>query len=81
MPKTKKKKPEETRTRSSSRANLYFITNIVLILFLGYLRISYNVDTFVVISIYLLITAVSLVVLRFKDQRAADEALSMLDRH
>ena len=78
MPKTKKKKPEETRKRSTSHANLYFVANIVIILFFGYLRITYNVDVFVILTTYLLITAVSLALLRYKDRRAADEALSML---
>jgi len=81
LPKTKKKKPEETRKRSTSRANLFFVVNIILILFLGYLRITYNVDVFVVVSTYLIITAVSLAFLRFKDRRAANEALSMLGGH
>ena len=78
MPRTKKKKLEETRKRSSSRANLFFIANIVLILLLGYLKITYNVDTVVILSTYLIITAVSLALLRLKDRRAADEALEML---
>jgi Kef-type K+ transport system membrane component KefB len=78
LPRTKKKKPEESKKKSMRRANLFFIANIVLILFLGFLRITYNLDTGLIISTYLLITAVTLVCLWFKDRRAANEALSML---
>lgn len=78
MPKTKKKRPEENRKRSTSRANIFFIVNIVLILFLGYLRFVYNVDVLVILTTYLIITAVALALLHFKDRRAADEALSMM---
>jgi len=78
LPKTKKKKPDETRKRSANRANLFFVANIILIFFLGYIRIIYNVDTLVILSTYLIITAISLALLHLKDKRAADEALDML---
>ena len=80
MPKTKKKKPEESEKKSKKLANLFFVANMILLLILWWMKITYNVDSMILLAAWLLITAFSLLFLGIKNRRAAEEALSILGR-
>ena len=70
MPKTKKKKPD--RTKSKNLAFAFSIVDIGILLIAAYSVLVLNIDKFTAIGVWLFITICFAVFLWFYDQRAAN---------
>jgi len=70
MPKTKKKKPDQSK--SKNLAIVFSIVDIGILLIASYSVLALNIDKFTAIGVWFFITACIAFFLWFYDRRAAD---------